>query len=354
MNPHEPIAADRCRYDIAALGEVMLRFDPGDSRIVAADHFRVWEGGGEYNVAHALTRCFGMRGAVVTALVDNPVGRLIQRRMTAGGLDTRWIRWLPGDGIGESRRNGIYFMERGFGQRPALGVFDRGHSAIAQAVPGDFDWEALFGRSGVRWFHSGGIMAGLSPSSCDVVIDAMQAARRHGAVVSYDLNYRPSLWKRYGGKAGAKAVNRRVLACVDVLFGLETLDHYSPPQETGRFRDAMLQTVENYPQIKTIASGMRVVKSANVHDWSGLLWHAGEFYAGPRFDNLAVYDRVGSGDGFAAGVIYGLLSGGTPQAAIDTGVAHGALVMTTPGDTTMATRQEVENVLKNRGIDVIR
>ena len=354
MNPLKLKPADACRYDIIALGEVMLRFDPGDSRISMADGFRVWEGGGEYNVAHGLTRCFGMKAGIVTALVDNAIGRLIQRRILAGGVDTRLIKWLPDDGIGESRRNSIYFLERGFGLRPTAGVFDRGHSAISQIKPGDIDWGELFGKSGVRWFHTGGIMAGLSPDSPEVVIEAMQAARRQGVIVSYDLNYRASLWKRHGGKEKAKSVNRTILKHVDVLFGLESLEHYASRREINRFRDTMARTAENYPQLNIIASSVRFVKSANIHDWSGLLWHQGEFFEGLRFDNLEVYDRVGAGDGFAAGVIHGQLTGEDPQTSVNTGVAHGALVMTTPGDTTMATLQDVANLMQGRGIGVIR
>lgn len=354
MNQRQSIGADQCRFDIVALGEVMLRFDPGDARICEVETFKVWEGGGEYNVVHGLTHCFGRRGAIVTALVDNAIGHLIQRRIAASGVDTGLIKWLPDDGIGESRRNSIYFLEKGFGLRPAMGVFDRGHSAIAQMKSGDVDWDSLFGKLGVRWFHSGGIMAGLSAESCDVVIEAMQAARRHNVTVSYDLNYRPSLWKRYGGIERAKAVNRRVLDHVDVLFGIESLEHFTSPRETDRFRDALARTAEEHPHLQTVATGMRFVKSTNVHDWSGLLWHGGEFFQGLRFERLDVFDRVGAGDGFAAGIIHGLLGGSSPQTAIDMGVAHGALVMTTPGDTTMATRQDVENVIQGRGFDVIR
>lgn len=346
--------ADACRYDLLALGEVLLRFDPGDSRLSAADTFTLWEGGGEYNVARALSDGFGLRTGIVTALVDNAIGRLIKRRIASGGVDTGLIRWLPDDGIGESRRNGIYFMERGFGLRPAMAVFDRGHSAIAGVQPGDFDWQRLFGGSGVRWFHTGGIMAGLSTASPGVVIEAMKAARQHGALVSYDLNYRPSLWKRFGGKEKADAVNRELLEHVDVLFGIETLTDDPANLASDAFRSGVEATARRYPHLKVIASSMRVVKTAGINDWSGLLWQAGDVFQGPQFRNLAIYDRVGAGDGFAAGVIYGLLAGDSPQKAIDYGVAHGALVMTTPGDTTMATRREVESVLAGGPIGVIR
>ncbi|MFH1981611.1 MAG: sugar kinase [Pseudomonadota bacterium] len=346
--------AGACRYDIAALGEVMLRFDPGDSRISTADHFKVWEGGGEYNVAHGLSRCFEMNAAMITALVDNPVGHLIRNRMRSGGVDTTWIKWKPDDGIGESMHNSIYFMERGYGLRSAMGVFDRGHSAISRIKPGEFDWDLLFGQTGVRWFHTGGIMAGLSPDSARVVMEAMAAARKHGVVVSYDLNYRPSLWKRSGGKERAKEVNHAALEHADVLFGIESLDHISSGRESERFQEAIATTAQHHPHLKIIATSMRFTNSANRNDWSGLLWHEGEFVEGLRFENLDIYDRVGAGDGFAAGVIYGLLTGANPQEAVNYGVVHGALVMTTPGDTTMATIHEVETVLQGGRIGVVR
>jgi len=346
--------ADMCRYDVISLGEVLLRFDPGDMRIANADGFRVWEGGGEYNVVRGLSRCFGLRTGIVTALVENEIGRLIRNRISAGGVDPDLIRWLPDDGIGESGRNGIYFLERGFGIRPALGVFDRGHSAVSKLKAGDIDWEGLFGQDGVRWFHTGGIMAGLSPGSAAVIIEAMQAAKRHGVVISYDLNYRPSLWKRLGGKEKAEEVNRMLLKHVDVLFGIESLERCAAGLETELFQNAILKMAAQHPHLKTIASTMRCVKTAGVNDWSGLLWHGGRFYRGSRFENLDIFDRVGGGDGFAAGVIYGLLTSGNPQTAVNCGVAHGALVMTTPGDNSMVTLQEVEKVSAGGDAGVIR
>ncbi len=347
-------SADMCRFDLVALGEVLLRFDPGDRRISTAESFRVWEGGGEYNVARGLSQCFNMRSGIVTALVDNEIGRLIKNRVSAGGVDTTFIKWLPDDGIGESRRNGIYFLEKGFGIRPALGVFDRGHSAVSQMKPGDVDWERVFDGRGVRWFHTGGIMAGLSPESVRVIVEAMQAARKHGVIISYDLNYRPSLWKRFGGKQIADEVNQVVLEHVDVLFGLDLSEPDAAGLEAERFRSAIIKTAQDNPHLKVIASSMRFVKSANVNEWSGLLCHAGKIHEGPRFEGLEIYDRVGGGDGFAAGVIYGLLTTGDPQTAVDYGVAHGALVMTTPGDTSMATLQEVEKVLAGEGAGAVR
>jgi 2-dehydro-3-deoxygluconokinase len=199
-----------CRFDLLALGEIMLRLDPGEGRIHAARSFRAWEGGGEYNVARGLRRCFGMQTAVATALADNAVGRLIEDFILQGGVDGRFIKWVPYDGIGRTVRNGLNFTERGFGIRGALGVSDRGHTAASHLKKGDFDWETIFGKIGVRWFHTGGIFAALSESTPGVIEEAMIAARKHGTVVSYDLNYRPSLWKGIGDKPKAQEINRRL------------------------------------------------------------------------------------------------------------------------------------------------
>lgn len=340
--------------DCLALGEVMLRFDPGPTRIAEAESFKVWEGGGEYNVARGLARCFGWRTAIVTALVDNAVGGLIKNRITAGGVDTGLIRWLPDDGIGESCRNGIYFLERGFGLRPALGASDRGHSAVSQLRPGDIDWEGIFAGHQVRWFHTGGIMAGLSPTSSGVILEAMAAARRHGATVSYDLNYRSSLWQRFGGKKKAEEVNRSILPHVDVLFGVESLDSSPSCLDPEPFRLAIEKTAGEYPSLSTIATTMRIVKTTSCNDWGGLLWHKGKFCQGTGFPGLEVYDRVGGGDAFAAGIVHGLLADLTPQKTIDYGVVHGALTMTTPGDNSMFTLVELDRFMASSNPGVIR
>lgn len=340
--------------DCLALGEVMLRFDPGPTRIAEAESFKVWEGGGEYNVARGLSRCFGRRTAVVTALVDNPIGQLVKNRIAAGGVDTGLIRWLPDDGIGEARRNGVYFLERGFGLRPALGVSDRGHSAISQLRPGDINWNQIFSERQIRWFHTGGIMAGLSQLSPEVITQAITAARQHGATVSYDLNYRSSLWQRFGGKKRAEEVNQSILPHVDVLFGVEGLSSVPTDLDPEPFRLAMEKTVGEYPNLTTIATTMRVVRTASCNQWSGLLWHQDTFYQGPRFPNLDILDRVGGGDAFAAGIIHGLLEELKPQKSIDYGVVHGALTMTTPGDNSMCTLAELDRFLESRDAGVVR
>lgn len=340
--------------DCLALGEVMLRFDPGSTRIAEAENFKVWEGGGEYNVARGLSRCFGRRTAIVTALVDNAVGQLLKNRITAGGVDTRFIRWRPDDGIGEVCRNGIYFLERGLGLRPALGASDRGHSAVSQLRPGDIDWQVIFAGQQVRWFHTGGIMAGLSSSSPEVILEAMAAARQHGAIVSYDLNYRASLWQRFGGKAAAEEVNRRILPHVDVLFGVESLESMPSELDPEPFCRAIEKTAAAYPNLTAIATTMRIVRTASCNDWGGLLWQQGSLYEGPRFLGLDIYDRVGGGDAFAAGVVFGLLAGLAPQKVIDYGVVHGALTMTTPGDNSMFSLAELDRFMASQDAGVIR
>lgn len=341
-------------YDCIALGEVMLRFDPGDTRIAAADRFTVWEGGGEYNVVRGLSACFGKRTAIVTALADNPIGKLIETRIAAGRVDTGLIRWFDDDGIGESCRNGIYFLEKGFGMRAAIGMSDRGHSAISQLKPGDIDWHKLFETHPTRWFHTGGIMAGLSPDSPLVIMEAMRAARDIGATVSYDLNYRASLWQRFGGKKKADEINKRILPLVDVLFGVGGLESSPKDVESGPFVNAIQKIADEFPALKTISSTMRIVKTATINDWSGILFHEGAFFEGVRFENLEIYDRVGGGDSFAAGVIYGLLEGLDKQKTINYGVVHGALTMTTPGDNSMFSLAELDRYLAEPGAGVVR
>ncbi|GAA1635452.1 sugar kinase [Georgenia ruanii] len=340
--------AAECRYDVVALGEVMLRLDPGEDRIRTARSFRAWEGGGEYNVARALRRTFGLRGAIVTALADNEVGHLVEDLILTGGLDTDLIRWAPFDGIGRRVRNGLNFTERGFGVRGAVGVSDRGHTAASQLRPDDVDWDHLFGELGVRSLHTGGIFAGLSESAAATVLAATAAARRHGTVVSYDLNYRPSLWAENGGRARALEVHRAVADQVDVLFDFTAtaeLGDGRPP--LAELDDAAVceivgAVVAAHPNLRVLASTVRTVRSASVNDFGALAWsrETGLVRATHR-PGLEVLDRVGGGDGLASGLIFGLLDGQDLQTAVEYGAAHGALAMTTPGDTSMATKAEV-------------
>ena len=349
-------AAD-CRFDLVSLGEVMLRLDPGDGRVSTARSFQVWEGGGEYNVARGLRRCFGLRTAIVTALVDNPVGRLVEDLMLQGGCDLSLLRWAADDGVGRSARNGLNFTERGFGVRAAMGCSDRGHTAISQLKPGDIDWESLFA-SGVRWFHTGGIFAALSETTPLVAREAMEAARRHGVIVSYDLNYRPSLWKGIGGAEKARAVNRELVSLVDVLFGneedfsvalgfnIEGVDEHHASLPADAFRQMIGRVCAEFPALQVVATTLRVAHTATRNDWGAIAWCDGEFHEALTRTDLEVLDRVGGGDSFASGLIYGLLTGRGPAWSVECGAAHGALAMTTPGDTSMATLAEVERVMK--------
>jgi 2-dehydro-3-deoxygluconokinase len=355
-----------CRWGLVALGEVMLRLDPGDERISTTRSFRAWEGGGEYNVARGLRRCFGLRTAVVTALADNPVGRLVEDLVLQGGVDTSHIAWVPYDGIGRSVRNGLNFTERGFGVRGALGCSDRGHTAVSQLRPGQVDWHAVFGREGARWFHCGGIFAGLSETTSDVAEEAMHAAHAAGAVVSYDLNYRPSIWQAVGGSERAIEVNRRLAALVDVMFGNEEDFHAALGYEIEGVGDgydeldparygAMLErVVRDYPALRVVATSLRTVRSATLNDWSGICFVNGRLHEAQHHRDLQILDRVGGGDSFASGLIYGLLAGLDVEEALEYGVAHGALAMTTPGDTSMATLAEVERLVAGGGARVQR
>jgi len=348
----------QCRFDIVSLGEVMLRLDPGAGRIHTTRSFEVWEGGGEYNVARGLKRCFGLNAAVVTALVDNPVGRLVQDLIYQGGVDQTYLRFVADDGVGRKARNGLNFTERGFGVRAALGCSDRGHTAVSQMKPGDVDWNQIFSKDGARWFHTGGIFAALSETTPLVAKEAMEAARRHGVIVSYDLNYRPSLWKSIGGEKKAREVNRELAPLVDVMLGNEEdfqaslgfeikgLDENLTALDPENFRRMMEQASKEFPNFKVVATTLRAAKTATLNDWGAVVYADGKLHRAPERPNLEIFDRVGGGDSFASGLIYGFLSGHGPQWAVECGAAHGALAMTTPGDTTMVSLAEVERVMK--------
>ena len=353
-------------YDMISLGEIMLRLDPGEGRIKSARSFRAWEGGGEYNVARGLRRCFGMKTAAVTALADNEVGRLVEDFMLQGGVDTSFIQWRPYDGIGRTVRNGLNFTERGYGIRGAVGVSDRGNTAASQLKAGDIDWEYIFGTLGVCWLHTGGIFAALSDTTADVVIEAVKTAKKYGTVVSYDLNYRPSLWKDIGGKEKAQAVNREIAKYIDVMIGneedftaclgfeVEGNDENLKSLNIEGYYKMLGEVVKVYSNFKVIATTLRTVKTATVNDWSAICYADGKVYNGLSLPNLEILDRVGGGDSFASGLIYGLMTTGDPQKAVNYGVAHGALAMTTPGDTSMASLKEVENIVNGAGARVQR
>jgi 2-dehydro-3-deoxygluconokinase len=353
-------------WDLVSLGEVMLRLDPADQRISTARHFRVWEGGGEYNVARGLRRCFVMDTAIVTALADNPVGRLVEDLMLQGGVSQRYVRWVPFDGIGRAVRNGLNFTERGFGVRAPLGCSDRGHTAISQLQPGDIDWSQIFQHDGARWFHTGGIFCGLSESTPLVAQAAMAAARSSATIISYDLNYRASLWKLTGGTSKAQEINRNLVSLVDVLFGNEEdftaalgfevsgVDQHHSRLDSDNFKRMIEKVVQHFPGLALVATTLRNARTATRNDWGALCYYNGSFYEADLRKDLDIYDRVGGGDSFASGLIYGFLSGKDPQWAVDCGAAHGALAMTTPGDTSMATLEEVQRAMKAQSGRILR
>ncbi len=355
-----------CRWDLVSLGEVMLRLDPGENRIHTTREFRVWEGGGEYNVARGLKRCFGMDTAIVTALADNPVGRLAQDLIYQGGVDQSHLVWVKYDGIGRTVRNGLNFVERGFGVRAALGCSDRGHTAVSQLRPGDINWEQIFDAEGARWFHTGGIFAALSETTPTVAREAMETAKRYGAIVSYDLNYRESLWKGIGGEARAREVNRELAPFVDVMLGneedftaalgfeVEGLDEHHSKLEIENFRRMIERATKEFTNFRVVATTLRNARTASVNDWGAVCYYEGELYRAATLENLEIYDRVGGGDSFASGLIYGFLMNRGAQWAVECGAAHGALAMTTPGDTTMATLEEVERMMKGGAARVAR
>jgi len=340
-------SADQAKYDLVSLGEVMLRLDPGESRIRAAREFKVWEGGGEYNVARGLTKCFGMRTAIVTELVDNEIGRLVEDLISQGGVSSEFINWVEFDQVGRTARNGLNFTERGFGLRGGVGVSDRGHTAISQLKPGQLNWKQIFS-GGVRVFHTGGIFARLSESTPEVVLEAMQIAKASGAVISYDFNYRPSLWAGLGGKAKAQEISQQIAPLVDVIIGGVDDFTQSLGIETTEltFEAIVPEVVKQYPNLKVIATTSRELKSASQNSYSAVGWSSETGFVTSSISlEVEVLDRVGAGDSFTAGLIYCLLNDEPLLTALDYGVAHGALTMTTPGDNSMATLADVKSVI---------
>jgi 2-dehydro-3-deoxygluconokinase len=344
----------------------MLRLDPGENRIHATRSFQVWEGGGEYNVARGLRRCFGLRTAIATALADNAVGRLVEDLMLQGGVDTSLLKWVPYDGIGRQVRNGLNFTERGFGVRAAAGCSDRGLTAVSQLNPGDFDWKIIFASpNGAQWFHTGGIFAALSGSTAQVAAEAIDAARQHGTPVSYDLNYRESLWKSIGGKTKAQEVNRNLVGKVDVLLGneedfsamlgvkLKGVAEDFAELPIAAYEQMLRAVAALYPNLRLVASTLRTASSASRNAWGAIALYEDKIVHVAQRE-IDILDRVGGGDSFASGLIYGLLAGKPIDWAVRCGVAHGALAMTTPGDTSMATLAEVERLMKGDSARISR
>ncbi len=354
------------RWDCLSLGEVMLRLDPGESRIHTARQFTVWEGGGEYNVARGLRRCFGLRTAIATVLAENPAGRLVEDLILQGGVDTSLLQWVAYDGVGRNVRNGLNFTERGHGMRAAVGCSDRGNTAISQVKAGDFDWPSIFGeQNGTKWFHTGGIFAALSSSTAEVAAEAMGAARAYGTPISYDLNFRDSLWKSIGGKAKAQEVNRELVRNVDLLLGNE--EDFSAmlgvhikgvSEDFGElpiagYEEMLREVAAGYPNLKMIASTLRTASTAIRNAWGAIALYRDQIIHVPQRD-VDILDRVGGGDSFASGLIYGFLAAKPVEWAVRCGVAHGALAMTTPGDTSMATFAEVERAMKGGSARIAR
>jgi 2-dehydro-3-deoxygluconokinase len=358
--------AEDCRWDCVSLGEVMIRLDPGETRVRTTRTFSVWEGGGEYNVARALRRCFGLRAAVATAIVDNEVGRLLEDLILQGGVDMRHVRWVDFDGIGRASRNALNFTERGFGLRAAKGCSDRGHSASSQLRPGDIDWSAVFDDEGARWLHTGGVFAALGAHTADVALEAVQAAQAAGTRVSYDLNYRASLWADHGGPARAREVNRAIAPFVDVMIGneedfsaalgfeVEGVDEDFAELDPRAFEVMIGEVTAAFGNLRMVGTTLRAVRTASRNDWGAVVWADGEFHHATHRADLEVLDRVGGGDGFASGLIYATLAGRPPAEAVEYGAAHGALAMTTPGDTSMATLADVERVVAGGAARVSR
>ena len=334
--------------DFLSLGALVHRLDPGVIPFRKATECAIHVSGGEFNVAANLANCFGLKTGIAGAMVDYPIGDLIAERVRAMGVQSFYKRF-PHDGVTGPNMATVY-SDRGFGVRPPVVFYNRANEAAAYLKPGDFDWQAIFSRE-VRWFHSGGIFAALSPTTPELIIEAMRAATAAGAVVSFDLNFREKLWNISGPGARAASVLQRIVENVDVLVGLD--EHFekslgfsvpqaaaASPADPGAFLNAIPRLVERYPRLKVIATTLREVHSANRHTWSAVAWVDGQAHVAP-VSELDVYDRVGSGDGFASGLIYGLLAGESPQEALKLGWAHGALLATFPGDTTMATLDQV-------------
>lgn len=359
----EPLLAIRpardCRWDCVALGEVMLRFDPGEGRVRNSRSFQVWEGGGEYNVARGLASTFGLRTSAVTALPRNDLGELCAGLIRQGGVDGSHILWRDADGIGRNTRMGLNFTERGFDARSPVGLSDRANSAASQMRPDEIDWDALFGAEGVRWLHTGGIFAALSASTAETALAAVHAAKRHGVVVSYDLNYRASLWEAHPDPDAARRVNGEIIGLADLVIGDERafasclglkLDgpDRADPMDSAPFDRLAARVAKEHPNVRVLAATMRNATTATRNDWAGVLWADGQRYASARRDGMEILDRVGGGDGFVSGLAWAFLNGLGPQAAVDYGAAHGALAMTTPGDNAMTDLAEVRALVEGR------
>lgn len=342
---------ENCRWDLVSLGEVLLRFDPENERIHTARSFRVFDGGAEYNVARGLAKVLRRRTAIVTALANNSLGRLAEDFVLQAGVDASEIVWRND---GADTRNGIYFIERGFGLRAPTSCFDRANTAVSQLKTGEINWREIFNQNGTRWFHTGGVFVGLSETTPEVAKEAMRVARANGAIVSFDLNYRDSLWKNKGGREAANAVNRELLPFADVVFGAMDFDARLSQFNAEQFQHAAGKMLSEFANLKIVCSTLREVHSASRHDLSAVCFANGAVFKAKNYENIDVLDRVGSGDAFASGLIYGLLAEKDFQFAVECGAAHAILTMTAPGDNSVSTLAEIENLMQGAGGDVNR
>ena len=346
--------ASSAHFDLLSLGECMIRLSPpGHQRIELTPVFEAYAGGGEYNVSYALAR-YGLRTGWVSRLVDNPLGAFIRNHARASGMDLSEVVWVPYDGAGRADRIGLNFTEVGMGVRASVTLYDRGHTAVAHMKPGEVDWKRIFGSRKARWFHTGGIFTALSDSCAAVAGESMKAAHDAGTIVSYDLNFRSKLWP----SVRAIEVTRKLMPFIDVLIGneedfqkvlgfdVEGADEKLTRLPVEGYRQMVKQVVAAYPQLRAVGTTLREVVSGLVNNWSAIMYYDGKFYESRRYEHLEVEDRVGGGDGFCSGFVYGLLHGMTPQECVDLGAAHGALLQSTRGDTSMVTMEEVKHVMK--------
>jgi 2-dehydro-3-deoxygluconokinase len=355
------VRKDPCELDFLSLGALVHRLDPGVIPFRKARSVDIHVSGGEYNVAAGLSDCFGLQTGIATAMVNYGIGELVKNRVREMGVKP-FFKWFEHDGVRGPNIATVY-SDRGYGARPPVVFYNRSNEAAALCRPGDFNWDKIF-NSGVRWFHSGGIFAALSESASEVIIEGMQAAKRTGAINSFDLNYRAKLWAPIGGLKKARQVLRRITENVDVLIGneedLQMGLGISGPEvtsksklDTGTFFQMIEQVTEQFPNIKMVATTLRDVQSSSRHQWGAVLWFDGKQFVTP-ICQLDVLDRIGGGDGFAAGLIYGAITGRKPEEALRLGWAHGALLTTFPGDVTMATLSEVEAFAKGGSARVQR
>lgn len=347
-------SASKCEFDLLTLGECMIRLSPpGHQRIELTTVFEAYAGGGEYNVAYALAR-YGMRTSWVSRLVDNPLGHFIRNHARASGMDISEVIWVPYDGSGRADRIGLNFTEVGIGVRASVSIYDRGHTAISHIKSGEVDWGRIFSKRGVRWFHIGGIFTALSDSCADVALESMKAARNNGTIVSYDLNFRSKLWS----SKKAIEVTKRLIPYIDVLIGneedfqkvlgfeVEGIDENLKQLPIEGYKKMVEKVVKNYPHIQAVGTTLREVVSGLVNNWLAIMYYDGKFYESKKYENLEIEDRVGGGDGFCSGFIYGLLHDLSPQECVEMGAAHGALLQSTRGDTSMVTMEEIEHVMR--------